>query len=364
MRITKLHKGIRPAGPGEWLVTARLRVNGKIRHRQKTVTGTIQEAQALFENLKKALREGTPAGSLTDQRARTFGDLLQAYIDRRPDVSPSHLRKFRVLRNDLGQVYLADFTERFERYLKIGMETKVKYKDHCRGPSWYNRNVEIARAAFRFGVTLGIVNLNPVSKERFPRRKEIARDRILTAIERQNLLNVIEHERPYLAPAVKFLLTIPTRVSECVNMRVNDLDLFNSVIRVRNGQTKNDAGTWKPIPPDLRDYFRTLPGDTEFLFFRRDRDGVCRPLGAFRRAWKYCLKQAGISDYRVHDTRHEAATGLIDAGTPEQVVMTVAGWKTNMLRTYYHREPKKALELVRYPVQCEGNVKAGKVAEG
>jgi hypothetical protein len=43
-----------------------------------------------------------------------------------------------------------------------------------------------------------------------------------------------------------------------------------------------------------------------------------------------------------------AATALIDNGTPEQVVMTVANWKTNMLRNYYHREPKKALELVRF----------------
>jgi hypothetical protein len=43
-----------------------------------------------------------------------------------------------------------------------------------------------------------------------------------------------------------------------------------------------------------------------------------------------------------------AATALIDNGTPEQAVMTVVNWKTNMLRNYYHQEPKKALELVRF----------------
>ena len=55
-----------------------------------------------------------------------------------------------------------------------------------------------------------------------------------------------------------------------------------------------------------------------------------------------------------------AATALIDNGTPEQVVMTVANWKTNMLRTYYHREPKSALNLVRFNRECEDAVKTPK----
>jgi hypothetical protein len=39
---------------------------------------------------------------------------------------------------------------------------------------------------------------------------------------------------------------------------------------------------------------------------------------------------------------------MVDNGTPEQVVMSAAGWKTNMLRTYYSRGDKKALGLVRF----------------
>ena len=30
------------------------------------------------------------------------------------------------------------------------------------------------------------------------------------------------------------------------------------------------------------------------------------------------------------------------------MVMSIAGWKTNLLRVYYNREPKKTLELVRF----------------
>ena len=55
----------------------------------------------------------------------------------------------------------------------------------------------------------------------------------------------------------------------------------------------------------------------------------------------------------MHDLRHVAATRMVNDGTPEQVVMQVAGWKTNLLRVYYNRNPMKALELVRFSPRCE-----------
>jgi integrase len=80
-------------------------------------------------------------------------------------------------------------------------------------------------------------------------------------------------------------------------------------------------------------------------------------LGCFQNAWDTVRREAGLPDIHFHDTRHVSATNLIDNGTPEQVVMTIAGWKTNMLRTYYHRDPKKALGLVCFGRGCEDDVK-------
>jgi integrase len=97
----------------------------------------------------------------------------------------------------------------------------------------------------------------------------------------------------------------------------------------------------------MMDYFRAIPLQSPWLFYREEK-GEYLPLGDFRKAWKRCLKLAGISDFRVHDTRHISASRLLDNGTPEQVVMQVAGWNSNMLKTYYHRAGIKALDLVRF----------------
>ncbi len=162
-------------------------------------------------------------------------------------------------------------------------------------------------------------------------------------------------EAPHLKAVVRFALQVPCRKSELVGMTVDDLDLFNNVIRVRNGETKNGAGLWKPIPPDMREYFRSIPVGCKYLFYRQDKNGY-HSLGDFKKAWKRCLNIAGVNNFRFHDTRHCSASMLVDNGTPEQVVMSIAGWKTNMLRVYYNREPKKTLDLVRFTRQCDSAV--------
>jgi integrase len=208
-----------------------------------------------------------------------------------------------------------------------------------------NRYLAWSKAALNFAVKHELIKDNPLC--RFDKLKEIPRDVILTDIDKRHLLNVIDKEAPHLSAIVRFALQVPCRKSELVNMKIDDLDLFNNVIRVHNGKTKNGAGIWKPIPPDMQSYFRTIPAESQYLFYRQEKDGY-HGLGDFKNAWLRCLRIAGINDFRFHDTRHCSASALIDNGTPEQVVMSIAGWKTNMLRVYYNREPKKTLELVRF----------------
>jgi len=84
-------------------------------------------------------------------------------------------------------------------------------------------------------------------------------------------------------------------------MRREDLDLINNCIRVRNGTTKNDQGIWKPIPNNLISYFRNIPPESEYLFYRYViKHKEYMPLGDFKTSWKRVRKLAGISDFVFH----------------------------------------------------------------
>ena len=368
----KKDAGINQIEPGRFRVTARVRVSGKIIQRREVIEGTKEKARDRRAEMKREIRKGLPACSLTNKAEfRTFSDVLQIHKEKKGPFSRKHEYKINMLEKEMGAAMLEGFADRFEGYVRILKTTKTK-QGKLRSAASINRPVEIARAAFETAFALGIVKDNPITKVRFPKMKEIPRDVSLSVDERDRLVN-IARENPrtaHIADLLDYALQVPCRKSELVNMRVKDIDLFNNAIRVRNGTTKNDQGTYKPIPPSMRSWFqervRKAKAIDEPIFgrmikgSRADRTGEhthMAGLGDFKNAWDTVRAAARLPEIRIHDTRHYSATVLCDNGTPEQVVMTVAGWKTNMLRTYYCRQPKKALELVRFSPKCETDVK-------
>jgi integrase len=351
MEKRKKYAGITPHENGQWRLNVRIRVHGKIQAKKEIFTGTLERARGRAAELKKEIWKS--CGSLKDTTTlSTFKDVAGVYMSGR-QFSPSHVAKINTIISDLGSIPLNVFPDRFKQYLLLRRREPSKTTGRQRSNADNNRRVEIVRAAFSVAVSQELLEKNPITKAKFPRLKEIPRDVSISELDRQRLLNVIDGEASHLSAVVRFALQVPCRRSELINMRREDLDMFNNCIRVRNGTTKNDAGTWKPIPPGMKDYFRNIPAGCPWLFYRQDADGTFHPLGDFKRAWKRCRRLAGLPDLRVHDTRHFSATELVNNGTPEQVVMQVAGWKTNMLKNYYNRNPQKALELVQFSRNCE-----------
>lgn len=162
-----------------------------------------------------------------------------------------------------------------------------------------------------------------------------------------------------------------------MQIRIADVDLFNNAVRVRNGTTKTDKGTYKPIPPNMVKWFRRRVSNAKsldepifcrvVLGSRKDRAGKnvqVKPLGCIKSAWDTVRSEAGYPSLHLHDSRHVSASKLLDNGTPSQVVQVVAGWSSDMLKIYYNRDSKRALNLVKISSEsninnayCEGDVK-------
>jgi integrase len=360
---------------GCWRVKARVRYCGKILQKQCTLPpGRMKEdAKALLEQIKKDLRHGQKnAVCSLKLPIELFKDILRVYREKSPHApfSEKHEAAVDKLDNDLGNVIIEAFPDRFEEYLKLIMRQDSPEKKP-KSSATHNRPIEIARAAFNICHTLGHVSGNPITRARFPKMKETPRDVSLSEDERGSLIEVARKNRHtvHIADALNYFLQVPCRKSEIVRMKVRDIDLFSKGIRIRNGTTKNEQGVDKPIPPNMLDFFtkrvKESKSPEEPVFCRvvkgsrKDREGReprIMPLGDFKTAWRTVRKDAGLPGLRIHDTRHVSATTLIDNGTPEQVVMMVAGWKTNMLRTYYHRNPKKSFSLIQFSPKREHSV--------
>lgn len=332
-------------GGHAYKVRARLRINGKIVQKQITLTGGSREqAKAALEKLKAGLRAADGAGS---SLKTTLSEVLLFYRARH-EIDPNSATYFNRLESELGNTATSELRSRFDLWF-LELKTMPGARGKLLSGGTTNRFLAWTNAALNFAVRAGVIRENPI--RHIEKSKEVPRDVSLSREQEIRFLNVIGRESPTLLPAVRYMLQVPCRAwSEVVTMRREDVDLFNSCIRVRNGTTKGGAGIDKPIPPDMVEYMRSIPPESDFVFWRKV-NGKYRSLGRFSKAWARCTRLAGLAGLRVHDLRHVAASRMVDAGTPEQVVMQVAGWKTNMLRVYYCRNQKKALELVRFSPQ-------------
>jgi integrase len=131
-----------------------------------------------------------------------------------------------------------------------------------------------------------------------------------------------------------------------IKIRKKDINLERGVIVLHDGQTKNGRGAILPIPPGMVEYFRSIPEECEYAFYRviRGTSKVRRSpkpryvaLGCFWKSWKKVLEKAEIKDFHFHDLRHIACWNLAKNGTPESVIMRIGNWKTpEIFRRYRH----------------------------
>ncbi len=334
--------------PGKWLIRFSLRVAWKpypIRKRE-IFAGTKTQALGREADMMRALR--VAPSSLTvvaDNEIRTLSDAINLYNEKRGPFSKSHGEKVAFVSRELGHARIDQAADLFENWIRILRQKKSQY-GRARGAASTNRYIEIVRAAFQVMTDLGKIDKNPISKVRFPKLEEKARDRYLNHEERVRLLSAIREHRPYILPIIQYMLLVPCRKSELTEARRDQYNPFNQTIFIPD--SKADIPIYKPVPAEMRGYFDSIPADCPWLFYREDGDGAYHKLGTMQKPWAFCLQKAGLKNVRMHDLRHISATDLYEAGNPERVIMDICGWKTPMLSTYRHKDSLRSAKAIKF----------------
>ncbi len=326
---------MREIKPGLWALDVQVWRNGKQFRRREEFRGGRKAADERCHVLRLELRE--KAGECSLKVATTLKDLIDYYLAR-VKIDPDSRTYFTRMTEEIGAVQIHELRPKFDQFLLILRQSVSAVTGRPYSNQTINHYLKWANAAVNFGVENGLMDRNPL--EGIRRLKTVPRDRYLDQGERLRLLNAVQSECPHLYPIVNFASQVPCRSGELLLLQRDCLDLFNNAIRVKHETAKGDYGSWKPIPEDMAEYFRSIPKECPYLFYRyvKENDEYV-PLGDFRKSWKKALKKAKISDFRFHDLRHITATDLLNAGMPEQAVCQVAGWKSgNMIRKYYHKD--------------------------
>ena len=312
----------------------RLWIKSKEYRHRETFAGGQKAAKNRELEIKEAL-QAKAAKENCSFKIQLFGEALSFYLEHRSlGRSRSLLKR---LESDLGNVPIAELTGRFDLWLQ---EIKKQYS-----ACTVNRYLAWSKAALNLAIRYGYLKENPL--QRFERLREIPRDRLLSDEEKLRLLTVVKTEAPHILPIVRYAMMIPSRRGELVSMRREWYDMVNNCIHIPAEYTKAKRSCIKPVPEELREYMRTIPQESEWIFYRKE-NGKYHSIGDFKKAWHRCLRLAEITDFRFHDARRGSYTALILAGNLPHVVQKISGHKTDMSKVYLNISNMQAVKALKF----------------
>jgi len=170
---------------------------------------------------------------------------------------------------------------------------------------------------------------------------------VLTKEEIRQLLNAIENPKHRLL--VELMYSSGLRVSECVSLKINDLELQEGLGTVRSGKGKKDRNIIlsKNLMKHLTAYLASRSDQNTYIFNIRDSH-----IGA-RQAQKVVKEAAKMANIKkrvfCHALRSSFATHLLESGTDIRVIQELLGHANLSTTERYTKVSREQIKKVISP---------------
>ncbi len=191
-------------------------------------------------------------------------------------------------------------------------------------PVLANRVLAHVRKLFNWCLERGVLDTTPVAQVKAPGGKELPRDRELSDHEIKALWPAFDTAGYPFGPMMKLLLVTGQRRGEVATMRWPDLDVEEKVWNLPREATKSARAHSVPLSPLALEIIEGLPRFSGPHVF--STKGGERPVSGYSRAKQRVEKAVNetrkadgldpLPDWRLHDLRRSAASGMARLGIP------------------------------------------------
>ncbi|MDP7028142.1 MAG: site-specific integrase [Candidatus Marinimicrobia bacterium] len=224
----------------------------------------------------------------------------------------------------------------------------IHYLDYCKTKKNYSlSSMKLAYASIKFLFTHVLKREFPPSLK-FSFRKE---EKLPTVLSEKDIINIFNNTRNIKHKAI--LMTIYSgglRISELLNLKLNDIDFERKVITIKGAKGKKDRIVMlsEKLIPLLKQYYNQYQ-PTEFLF--ENPQGGKYSATSIRSFYKRSLKNAGIQKkVTIHTLRHSFATHLLEHGTDIRYIQELLGHKKLETTQIYTHITKPAFKNLKSPL--------------
>lgn len=366
-----------------------------------------RKAKSLQTQVEDDEKRADPAAERKARKAAvTFSDLADDWIELhgRPNKEARTLQDDismlkRHIRPEIGAMKAAEVSKRDVIRLLDTVAAKTDARadedsdDARRLTHRPNRVYALVRTIFRWSVSRDVLKIDPTYGLKPPIKKEKARERDLSDAEikllwdafdripdaRRSTKDLAKGERalgaadiPMTKPtALALLLSLVTaqRIGEVSGMATAELSLNDTapIWVIPGARTKNGEPNRVPLSPLAVRLIRQamlLAGESDWVFPNPTNDGPIDP-HAPTRAMSRARERLGISDFRVHDLRRTAATGMAELGISPHTISLVLnhvsarrGTVTGKSYVQYSYDKEKREALNSWSTRVE-NIAAG-----
>jgi integrase/recombinase XerD len=206
-----------------------------------------------------------------------------------------------------------------------------------------NSSVSLARSALKF-YFLEVLKKDLV-KIKTPKKARKLPE-VLTPDEVNLLINKTVNKKSKLV--IKLLYSSGLRLSECLNLKVNDLNLKDDYGWVRKGKGSKDRIfiLSKNVSAELRLYLKGKEG----YIFTNSQGNKLSPRN-IQKIIKTNAQKAGINkDVTPHKLRHSFATHLLESGTDVRVIQELLGHSNLQTTQIYTSVSNEQIKRIKSPL--------------
>jgi integrase/recombinase XerD len=139
--------------------------------------------------------------------------------------------------------------------------------------------------------------------------------------------------------------SVGLRVSEVVNLRIEDIDSKRMIIHIKNAKGKKDriVPLSQRVLDLLRDYWKEYK-PKEYLF--NGQSGGKYSIGSCQKIYKKYIDESSS----IHTLRHSSFTNLLESGTDLRIIQKIAGHSSSKTTEIYTHVSNQLLSKVNLPI--------------
>jgi integrase len=212
-----------------------------------------------------------------------------------------------------------------------------------------NRILSHVRKLLNWTLERGIIERNPIVGLKAP-TKEISRDRVLGDDEIARLLRACQNDVYPFRQFVPLLLATAQRRGELSEMRWSEIDFEAETWVIPAERSKNGKPNVVPLSGYAIGILNEVPKfiDSNYVFTTTRKS----PVGGFSKMLKRLSARSNTSEWRLHDLRRTAASGMarlsVSPHVIEKILNHVSGTFAGVAGIYnrygYDSEKREALE--------------------